>query len=188
MKNLVFAILIAFIPALFTGCEKDGNIVDKFTPEPTLEAKYGAETIAMLESQTTFSKKEVSKYLKYAKEVSDKAGKISFVEERDFQEKMPAREYRRLRQKTLPSVEKMFFYAASALERYEGNLDGALDEFLERYYLPPHPEAEEGIEELVKRTLVAVIFGYTFDDFESAIITEGAFMTETTKGHYSVYK
>ena len=52
MKNLVFVILIAVIPAIYTGCQKGDNIVEKLTPEPTLEDLYRGETLAILKGQS----------------------------------------------------------------------------------------------------------------------------------------
>lgn len=64
MKIIVFVILIAFVPIMLTGCQREENIVEKLAPEQTLEDVYRGETLAILRVNRCFrtGKKDSGKW------------------------------------------------------------------------------------------------------------------------------
>ncbi|MCG8343866.1 MAG: hypothetical protein MI685_01745 [Chlorobiales bacterium] len=198
MKNLVFAILIVFIPAVFTGCKKGDNIVEKLTPEPMLESKYGLEKYAhpskkghldegVFENQTTFTKKEIREYAQYvknAREISD----ISRGKKRNFEDNMDDDELRRFENIGIPYLKKLFDNARYALTRHLDDIDKAFSVFTDMYEMPPRNNDPTREWVLKKRVFIAVIFGYAFEDIQHAFMKEHMFMAEDTKDIYQALR
>ena len=177
MKRLVFVILITFIPAIFTGCQKGDNIVEKLTPEPTLEEKYDADVITMFENQTAIpSWKE---YLIYAEKAHTVRKQVS-MEEIDL-EKLKSfytvdawqelNGWVKYNKSMFDIVQRNKKHGRSIFE-VQQNTRKALRVF------SGHEHASY-IHEHIDKCIVAVYFGYHWENIKPAIITRFMYMSTT---------
>lgn len=92
MKNLVFVILIVFAPALFMGCEKGGNIVEKLAPEPT-EGKYDPEIYAEIQEIIPNYKKLIKEVKRSRKMYSSTKRKVFMQLDKYIDEELTPDDY-----------------------------------------------------------------------------------------------
>ncbi len=170
MKNLVFAILIVFVPVMLTGCQKGENIVEKLTPEPTLEEKYGEETIAMLEASIP----DWRNRLREAEEARNvwagtKKKKVAEKESR-LENDLTMGEHL-MATTALENLHELHKDVARCRFR-NMNIARARVHVRDQYYLPPDPRSKPGIEEGIDRMIIAVyILGVSSQEArESALL------------------
>jgi len=181
MKKI--SLLFLILTFVLTGC------VESSTPSDVKDVVMGhtlsPEVERVLANQTSFTKKEIGDFIRYAEEATRIGRSVSRPKYEDRLKgrdgKLSAYESERMEEVSLPYLKRMFQRAGSALG--SSDFDSAFAE-LNSHYAGEDPDGPE----LRGKVLVAAMLGYSFEDIKYAVVMRGAYMTPDTLKNYGAYK
>jgi len=182
MKKI--SLLFLILTFVLTGCAESSTPSD--VKDVVMGHTLSPEMERLLANQTSFTKKEIVDYIRYA-EKATKVGKSTSRPK--YEDRLSGRdrvlsayESERMEEVSLPYLDDMFQEAGRAL-RNNRDFDSAF-RVLSSHYVWTDPDGPE----LRGKVLVAVILGYSFEHIKYAVVMKGCYMTPDTLKNYEAYK